>query len=143
MLKFTYLATSKLLYLFIDWETINSPFEKYVINHAFITWIFFTALWRTIKSSGWGGSGWKNRKQKIITKSKRNKNLKMPSFCAAFNCSDRLISNFYDFTDSEHKFQRTKIENWLSIGFGLEYHWLRTYSHNHYTRFNWQYDGES
>ena len=35
------------------------------------------------------------------------------------------------------------IENWLSIGFELEIPWLWTYSHNHYTMSNLQYDEES
>ena len=67
----------------------------------------------------------------------------MLSFCVVFNCSNSLISKFYDATDSEHKFHRTKIENWLSIGSELESPWLAAYSHNNYTRFNLQYDGES
>ena len=68
----------------------------------------------------------------------------MLSFCVVFNCSNSLISKFYDVTDSEHKFHRTKIENWLSICSELESPWwLETYSHNNYTRFNLQYDGES
>ena len=29
------------------------------------------------------------------------------------------ISKFYDPTDSEHKFHKTRIKNWLSIGFKL------------------------
>ena len=44
--------------------------------------------------------------------------------------------NFYDPTDSEHKFHKTKIENWLSTGFELDFPWLGTYSHNHYTMFS-------
>ena len=35
--------------------------------------------------------------------------------------------------DSEHKFHKTRIENWLSIGFKLGFSWPRTYCHNHYT----------
>ena len=50
---------------------------------------FFYPLWRTIKNSGSAGSGREDRLEKIITKRKRNKNLKMPSFCAVFNCSNR------------------------------------------------------
>ena len=50
---------------------------------------FFTPLWRTIKNSGQAGSGQENRKEKVIKKRKRNKNLKMPSLCAVFNCSNR------------------------------------------------------
>ena len=42
-------------------------------------------LWRTIKNSGQAGSGREDRLEKIIKKRKRNKNLKMPSFCAVFN----------------------------------------------------------
>ena len=33
--------------------------------------------------------------------------------------SSTRISKFYDPTDSEHKFHKTRIENWLSIGFEL------------------------
>ena len=44
-------------------------------------------LWRTI-NSGQAGSGQENRLEKIIKKRNRNKNLKMPSFCAVFNCSN-------------------------------------------------------
>ena len=50
---------------------------------------FFTPLWRTIKISGRAGSGREDRLEKIIKKRKRNKNLKMPSFCAVSNCSNR------------------------------------------------------
>ena len=46
-------------------------------------------LFRTIKNSGQAGSGREDRLEKIIKKRKRNKNLKMPSFCAVFNCSNR------------------------------------------------------
>ena len=31
------------------------------------------------------------------------------------------ISKFYNPTDSEHKLHKTRIENWLSIGFELEF----------------------
>ena len=50
--------------------------------------VFFTKLWRTIKSSGQEGSGREDRLKKVIKKRKRNKNLKMPSFCVVFNCSN-------------------------------------------------------
>ena len=53
------------------------------------------------------------------------------------------ISKFYDSVDSERKFNKTNIENWLSIDFKLESHLLETYSHYHYTMFNVHYDGES
>ena len=54
------------------------------------------------------------------------------------------ISKFYDPSDSEHKFHKMRIENWLSVDFKLASLWLQTYSsHNHYTMFNLQYDGES
>ena len=42
------------------------------------------------------------------------------------------ISMFHDPTDSEQKFHKTRIENWLSIGFEPGTPWLRIYSHNHY-----------
>ena len=51
------------------------------------------------------------------------------------------ISKFFEPGDSEHKFHKTIIENWLSIDFELASAWLRTYSHNHYTMFNLQNDG--
>ena len=34
--------------------------------------------------------------------------------------SSTKILKFYDPTDSEHKLHKTRIENWLSIGFELE-----------------------
>ena len=52
------------------------------------------------------------------------------------------ISKFYNPTDSEHKLHKTRIENWVSIGFELESSWLGTYSHNHYTIFSLEHDGE-
>ena len=57
--------------------------------------------------------------------------------------SSTRISKFYGPTDSEHKFDKTRIKNWLSISFKLEFPWLETYIYNHYTMFNLQYDGES
>ena len=57
--------------------------------------------------------------------------------------SSTWISKFYGLTDSEHKCYKRKTENWLFIGFELKSPRLVTYSHNHYTMFNLQYDGES
>ena len=57
--------------------------------------------------------------------------------------SSTRISKFYDPIDSEHKFHKTRIKYCLFIGFELGSPWLGTYSHNHYTMFNLQYDGES
>ena len=57
--------------------------------------------------------------------------------------SSTRISKFYNPTDFEHKLHKTRIENWLSIGFELEFPWLGTYSHNRYTMVNLQYDGKS
>ena len=57
--------------------------------------------------------------------------------------SSTTISKFYNPADSEHKLHKTRIENWLSIGFELEFFWLGTYSHNDYIMFNLQYDGAS
>ena len=57
--------------------------------------------------------------------------------------SSTWISKSYGLTDSEHKCYKRKIENWLFIGFELKSPRLVTYSHNHYTMFNLQYDGES
>ena len=52
--------------------------------------MFFMPLWRTIKNSGRAGSRREDILEKTITKRKRNKNLKMPSFCTVFNCSNRV-----------------------------------------------------
>ena len=57
-----------------------SPFRYDVTNYAFLTWIFLTPLWRTIKNSVRAGSAWEDILEKIITKWKRNKNLKMQVF---------------------------------------------------------------
>ena len=57
--------------------------------------------------------------------------------------SSTRFSKFYDPTDSEHKFHKTRIEYCLSIGFELGSPWLGTYSHNHYTMLSLQYDGGS
>ena len=50
--------------------------------------------------------------------------------------SSTRISKFYNPADSGHKLHKMKIENWLSIGFELEFLQMETYSHNHYTMFN-------
>ena len=42
--------------------------------------------------------------------------------------SSTRISKFYNSTDSEHKLHKTRIENWHSIGFELEFPWMETYS---------------
>ena len=39
-------------------------------------------------NSGQAGSGQEDRLEKIVKKRKINKNLKLPSFCAAVNCSN-------------------------------------------------------
>ena len=39
------------------------------------------------------------------------------------------ISKFYVPTDSEHKFNKTEIENWLSIEYNLGWCWLGTCGH--------------
>ena len=57
--------------------------------------------------------------------------------------SSTRISDFYYPTDSEHKFHKTRIIYWLSIGFELEFPWKRTYNHNYNTMFNIQFDRES
>ena len=56
--------------------------------------------------------------------------------------SSTSISKFYEPPDSDHKFHKTRIENWLSIGFELGFPWQRTYCYNHYTMFNTQDDRE-
>ena len=50
--------------------------------------------------------------------------------------SSTSITKRYAPTDSEHKFNKTKIENWLPIVFNLRSSRLGTCSHNHYTMFN-------
>ena len=57
--------------------------------------------------------------------------------------SSARICEFYDPTNSKHKIHKTRIENWLPIGFELGFPWLRAYSHNRYIIFNLQYDEES
>ena len=51
----------------------------------------------------------------------------------AMSESSTRISMLHDPTDSEQKFHKTRIENWLSTGFELGIPWVRIYSHNHYT----------
>ena len=76
------------IFLLIN-EMFQAPISKgstqisvpiHVTDHTFLTWIFFMPLWRTIKNSGRAGCGWEHRLQKMITKWKRNKNMKMASF---------------------------------------------------------------
>ena len=49
--------------------------------------------------------------------------------------SSARISKFYASTDSEHKFNKTKSQNWLLIGYNLGSSWLGTGSHNRYIMF--------
>ena len=57
----------------------NFPFRYPIKNHDFLTWMFFTPLWRTLINS-----------MKKTNKRKWNKNLRMPSFWQyIFNCSNR------------------------------------------------------
>ena len=49
--------------------------------------------------------------------------------------STAKIADFFDPTDSEHKFNKTEIENWLTIGCNLGSSWLGTRSNNRYTMF--------
>ena len=46
------------------------------------------------------------------------------------------VSKFYSPTDSEHKFYKMWIENWLLIGFNPGPFWLGTRDHNHNTMQN-------
>ena len=46
------------------------------------------------------------------------------------------ISRFYIPTDSEHRFNKTRMEHWLPIGFRVGTSWLETCSHNHYAVFS-------
>ena len=41
------------------------------------------------------------------------------------------ISKFHAPTDSEHKFHKTRTENWPPLEFKLEFPWLRIHRHNH------------
>ena len=50
--------------------------------------------------------------------------------------SSARISKFYAPTDSEHKFNKTEIKNWLPMGHNLGSSWLVTRSHNRYTMMN-------
>ena len=94
--------------------------------------------------------------KKIITKWKINKNFKMPSCCAVFNCSNRADrkkdKSNYPFPPifknngkeslklSKVRFwydeNKTRIENWLPVDFELGSLWMRIYSHNNQTIFN-------
>ena len=47
--------------------------------------------------------------------------------------SSTRISKCYAPTDSERKFNKTEIENWLPIGYNLGSSWLETRSYNHYS----------
>ena len=49
--------------------------------------------------------------------------------------SPARISKLYGHTNSEHKFTKMEIENWLPIGYNLGSSWLGTCSHNGYTMF--------
>ena len=49
--------------------------------------------------------------------------------------STARISKFYAPINSEHKFNKTEIENWLPLGYNLRSSWLGIYSHNRYTLF--------
>ena len=49
--------------------------------------------------------------------------------------SPSRISKVYAPTDSEHKFNKTEIKNWLPIGYNLRSSWLGTCSHNCHTMF--------
>ena len=57
--------------------------------------------------------------------------------------SSARISKFYAPTDSEHKFNKTEIENWPPIGYNLWSFWLGTHSHNCYTMFIHQWEEPS
>ena len=45
------------------------------------------------------------------------------------------ISKFYVLTDSEHKCNKTEIENWIPIRYNLGSSWLGTHRDNRYTMF--------
>ena len=45
--------------------------------------------------------------------------------------SSTRSQNFMVLTDSEHKFHKMVVENWLPIGFNLRSSWLENRSHNH------------
>ena len=46
--------------------------------------------------------------------------------------SSTRISKFYVPTDSENKFNKMEIDNWLPTGFNLASSWLGTRSHKYY-----------
>ena len=69
---------------------------------------------------------WKANKYSILTVNELGPPVLEPS---------TRILKFYALTDSEHKFNKTEIENWLPIGENLGSLWLRTRSHNHHTIF--------
>ena len=77
---------------------------------------------------------WKSNKYSILAKGNR-------TWTANVEYSTR-ISKFYDPTDSEYKFHKTRIKNWLSIGFEVG-NWLRIYCCNQHIMFNIQFDGKS
>ena len=119
----------------------SSPFRFHVTNHAFITWTFFTPLWRTIKNSGRAGG------KAIMNKNKNQNNVFCLPLIGFFTQSSQYQiwkTNTYSilingnrtwtasialillnlkilwlFYDSEHKLHKTTIEKWLSIGFEL------------------------
>ena len=120
----------------------------------------FPQLLKIMAKKAWNFRKWE-RKQMVSSnfqeiynwdKARKNKNKNQDNaFCfpligfftqsrtwTASSWTATWISKFYDPTDSEHKFHNIKIENWLSIGFEMEYPWLGTYSQNHYTMFNLQ-----
>ena len=104
------------------WDILCSDNMSQVM--PFLRELFFTLLWRTTKNSGRAGSRHVDRLLKI-TKWKRNKNLKMSSFCAVFNCSNRADrekgnSNYRFPTMVKNnckevlKFSKVRREEWLA-----------------------------
>ena len=75
---------------------------------------------------------WKTNKYSILTVIEPGPPMLEPS---------ARILKFYAPTESEHKFLKTGIKNWLPIRFNVGSFWLRTRSHNHYTIFNRQWGG--
>ena len=56
-------------------KIVNSSCWYCVTNHAFLTWMFFSSLWRTIKNSTRAGSGREDRLILITTNNKVKRKL--------------------------------------------------------------------
>ena len=66
-------------------KVVNSSCRCCVTNHAFLTWMFFSSLWRTIKNSARAGSVREDRLILITTNNKVKRKLEFEN--AKFLCS--------------------------------------------------------